>query len=976
MGNFITILKQNSKQLPSKQTQNKKGYSLNKLREYHGTFKSICDTFAIDTKDFENIFGSNETNSEILKFDLWDTDKNKLIDALELFAGLIMFSNDNFSEKVRFLFDIFDFNELNSLSIIDIEFMLISCCNATFKIYSMQSDINEENISEFLRQDFKEDERINISQMIQWCAQKQEIIEFCQLIHAKPPEQSQKQIGQQQQFNYNKPVNQVKNLPQIINGKKYQQKLDWLSALSKKLKFLNQSHFSTASKDVSIKPKWVYGFRSQGVKKPLAHIKQGQTNKLIYFTANIVVIYYPNLNKQEHYLEHQREVISLGVAKKSGLVASGELGSRPAIHIWNNESLLNLGVIQGIHQIGINFINFFNNDEFIVTAGMRYNSPILIYNIKDLSLVLSTHINDFSLSVLTVQNYIGSFAQSMYSSNSTRDTRIQKQNAKQMNKSLNSSVISYIGTQTQQIDSDDLFENYENAFFIFTQSEIILFIYIDNHFKQETVKIHQMNSDEDVKDEIQVQGNLTCALVLRANSVNPYLKAYTEEGDGAVQIVFGTDKGYLYYFNWGEFEKKKEFSYQQHYQSSIVNLCSYKYGVIVGVGDSTIHLWDFNFQHNIKNLDLTAFSFKLFSYDIIDILEMNSQLLISTTNGDIIEIDMNQKQEWTQNKFIQKLNANRVNYITKFGGELNAMCIMERAENDDKILFAAGSAAVIYGFSLETHEIVDVWSIGGDQPITCMDCVNFEDGGTVFVFGTAGTPAKLIMRIDWEEQPRTLEIAQTVHDVKFSSDTYYLIACCNDYCIYLYQHNQNHYFNVLPKKIQLDNEIPISIDFVDDNKSFLVGTSVRNQYKIELPELKNKQILHENEKINCTMWTLRYPLHTKNFQQNMLPIIIGGDLKVFLCAGESGYLYFWRDHEQLETNCGGFLKGHASQISRIKMSQSQDVFFTLGQKDQTIIEWQVDFINDFNDFSKPFPSSQNMMLAQQSLEKQVIIKQE
>lgn len=29
----------------------------------------------------------------------------------------------------------------------------------------------------------------------------------------------------------------------------------------------------------------------------------------------------------------------------------------------------------------------------------------------------------------------------------------------------------------------------------------------------------------------------------------------------------------------------------------------------------------------------------------------------------------------------------------------------------------------------------------------------------------------------------------------------------------------------------------------------------------------------------------------------MLPIIIGGDIKVFLAAGESGYLYFWRDHE-------------------------------------------------------------------------------
>jgi len=31
-----------------------------------------------------------------------------------------------------------------------------------------------------------------------------------------------------------------------------------------------------------------------------------------------------------------------------------------------------------------------------------------------------------------------------------------------------------------------------------------------------------------------------------------------------------------------------------------------------------------------------------------------------------------------------------------------------------------------------------------------------------------------------------------------------------------------------PKKIQFEGEIPVSIDLVDDNKSFLVGTSIRN----------------------------------------------------------------------------------------------------------------------------------------------------
>jgi hypothetical protein len=43
---------------------------------------------------------------------------NRLINALELFSGLIIFAESKFEEKARFLFDLFDFNELNSLSLV------------------------------------------------------------------------------------------------------------------------------------------------------------------------------------------------------------------------------------------------------------------------------------------------------------------------------------------------------------------------------------------------------------------------------------------------------------------------------------------------------------------------------------------------------------------------------------------------------------------------------------------------------------------------------------------------------------------------------------------------------------------------------------------------------------------------------------------------------------------------------------------
>lgn len=42
------------------------------------------------------------------------------------------------------------------------------------------------------------------------------------------------------------------------------------------------------------------------------------------------------------------------------------------------------------------------------------------------------------------------------------------------------------------------------------------------------------------------------------------------------------------------------------------------------------------------------------------------------------------------------------------------MCILDRPESEDKIIFVAGENTVVYGFSLETNEIVDIWTIGGD----------------------------------------------------------------------------------------------------------------------------------------------------------------------------------------------------------------------------------------------------------------------
>lgn len=54
------------------------------------------------------------------------------------------------------------------------------------------------------------------------------------------------------------------------------------------------------------------------------------------------------------------------------------------------------------------------------------------------------------------------------------------------------------------------------------------------------------------------------------------------------------------------------------------------------------------------------------------------------------------------------------------------------------------------------------------------------------------------------------------------------------------------FFTQERKEISLGAEQPISLEFSDDNKSFLVGTA-QSQFKFELPDLKKKNLLQESD---------------------------------------------------------------------------------------------------------------------------------
>jgi hypothetical protein len=88
-----------------------------------------------------------------------------------------------------------------------------------------------------------------------------------------------------------------------------------------------------------------------------------------------------------------------------------------------------------------------------------------------------------------------------------------------------------------------------------------------------------------------------------------------------------------------------------------------------------------------------------------------------------------------------------------------------------------------------------VWTVG--NPVSAIDCLNLEEGGTVFAIGCKN--GKIFLRIDWEEYPKYYVTGNEILDIKFSQDGMYLAAVSMDQIIYIFMINDQNYFLTPPK---------------------------------------------------------------------------------------------------------------------------------------------------------------------------------
>lgn len=146
--------------------------------------------------------------------------------------------------------------------------------------------------------------------------------------------------------------------------------------------FLSPARLPDQPRDLPVhncRLEWVYGYNAHSSRQSLFYSAKGE---IVYAAGCICIIQDVQKHTQRFFVEHTDAVTCLKLFHTPDgdtIVASGECGVRPAVHVWDAETCSPLSTLRGFHRKGILQLDFSPDRAKLITLGADTYHSIAIY---------------------------------------------------------------------------------------------------------------------------------------------------------------------------------------------------------------------------------------------------------------------------------------------------------------------------------------------------------------------------------------------------------------------------------------------------------------------------------------------------------------------------------------------------------------------------------------------------------------------
>ncbi|KAM6956797.1 echinoderm microtubule-associated protein-like 6 [Aplochiton taeniatus] len=124
----------------------------------------------------------------------------------------------------------------------------------------------------------------------------------------------------------------------------------------------------------------VFGFRGFDCRNNLHYLNDG--SDIVFHTAATAILHSLTTATQSFYLEHTDDILCLTVnqhPKYKNVIATGQIGATPSIHVWDAMSKQTLSILRCAHTKGVGYVNFSATGKLLLSVGVEPEHTITIW---------------------------------------------------------------------------------------------------------------------------------------------------------------------------------------------------------------------------------------------------------------------------------------------------------------------------------------------------------------------------------------------------------------------------------------------------------------------------------------------------------------------------------------------------------------------------------------------------------------------
>lgn len=366
-------------------------------------FNEIAEGFGLNQGEFQRICdvkGLQVTPEDAAKmFAAFDTDRNGLVDALEFLTTFAVTSGLSLVDKVKYTFRCYDFDESNELTVDEMTLSLKSTLTGLAKLSGEEppDPLELEDIAQqaFDKADKNKDSKITFEEYQEFATTNPEVLAWINYYDDPPEELADdgtledseleaegniKDRSEQMEAARNPELGIEFEMEEELAGDQFTAVKPWTGTVNN-LVPTSPPPLNVSAPDTTLEMEWIHGYRAQDARN---NVRYTHTGEIAYTGAAVGIVYSQETHSQRFNVDHTDDIISLAVHPEGRFVATGEMGRKPKVIVWDSADTTGvmdaIRTIQGHATRAVILLSFSPDGRKLAAVGQDDDHTLFVYD--------------------------------------------------------------------------------------------------------------------------------------------------------------------------------------------------------------------------------------------------------------------------------------------------------------------------------------------------------------------------------------------------------------------------------------------------------------------------------------------------------------------------------------------------------------------------------------------------------------------